>query len=120
MNFPRQIKNRTLRLLALTVTLGLSAALIFSAYGGMMNPLKSSAGALAAMLIPFFIVMQLIVLVIDLVWFRKSAIVAAAALLVCAGPIPILSAASFPSICAIDRETTRKCGQGHDIQYVES
>lgn len=87
MNFPRQIKNRTLRLLALTVTLGLSAALIFSAYGGMMNPLKSSAGALAAMLIPFFIVMQLIVLVIDLVWFRKSAIVAAAALLVCAGPI---------------------------------
>ena len=55
MKFPRQIKKRTLCLLALTVTIGLSAALIFSAYGGMMNPLESSAGALAAMLIPFIL-----------------------------------------------------------------
>lgn len=76
-----------MRAAALLLSLALSAAFVFSAYGGMMNPLKSSIGALAAMFFPIVLLMQLVALVINLIWFRASAVVTGIALLVCAAPI---------------------------------
>ncbi len=87
MMLPRQIRNKPARLVALLFSLALGSASVFSAYGGMMNPLNSSVGAVAAMLFPIMLCLQLSVLIVNLLWFRVSAAVTGVALLVCAGPI---------------------------------
>ncbi len=83
----RQIQNRYVQLAVLLLSAALGVAFVFSAYGGMMNPLKSSVGALAAMTFPILLILQIIVLVINLIWFRIAAVVTALSLIVSAGPI---------------------------------
>jgi len=105
MMLPRQIRNKPARLVALLFSLVLSIALVFSAYGGMMNPLNSSVGAVAAMMFPIMLCLQLLVLIVNLLWFRVSAAVTGVALLVCAGPIFTYCPLNFfrPSVRTIER-----------------
>jgi len=69
------------------VSVAAGVALIFSGYGGMINPQTSPTGAVAAMFFPMVLIATLIITVINAVWFRKAAIVSGVSLLVCAGPI---------------------------------
>ncbi len=72
---------------AILVSLLLAAALLFSAYGGRMDPTRSCTGAIAAMVFPVMLGLSLLLLVVNLIWFRRAAIVTGLSLLFCIGPI---------------------------------
>lgn len=78
---------RTLHYIGLAANILLAAITIFSAYGGIMNPLKSAVGAIAAMTFPFFLLLTVVITVINAIWFRRSAVVNVISLIICAGPI---------------------------------
>lgn len=73
----------------------LVAFTIFSAYGGMINPESSSAGALAAMLFPVAVVATLIVMVIAFFVNRWLPLVSVATLLICWGPLMAICPLNF-------------------------
>ncbi|MCM1293217.1 MAG: endonuclease/exonuclease/phosphatase family protein [Bacteroides sp.] len=83
----KKIWKRALTVVGLTGNTLLASVTIFSAYGGCIDPLKTCVGAVAAMLFPAFLILTLVVLVVNLIWFRRQAIVNGVSLLVCAGPI---------------------------------
>ena len=83
----RPVKNPILRACAWLVTLVMAIALVVSAYGGTVNPLVSPLGAVAAMFFPFVLVLSLLLLIINIIWFRKTAILSGLSLMACAGPI---------------------------------
>lgn len=72
---PRQVKNKVLQALMSVVALLLGGALVFSAYGGMINPERSSIGAIAAMVFPLLLALSGLMLLVTLLWFRRAAIV---------------------------------------------
>lgn len=83
----------------------LAVATVFSAYGGKINPSESLVGAFAALAFPGFLVLSLIVLIINLVWFRRVAILTGVSLLVCIGPILSFCPLNFlrPSVEKIEK-----------------
>lgn len=81
------IGRRALRLTVFAASLLLAAALTFSAYGGTVDPQVTSIGAIAAMLFPALLVLSVVALAIELIWFRPTAMVTGLSLLVSAGPI---------------------------------
>lgn len=82
----------------------LAAATVFSAYGGMINPDTTAIGAIAAMMFPFFLALTAIVTVIDLIWFRKQAVLNCLSIIACIGPILTLCPLNFfrPSLADIE------------------
>lgn len=83
----KKITVRTLHVIALVVNVVLALMLVFSAYGGMINPAWTSIGAIAAMLFPVFLLLTVVMAVVNLIWFRRQAIVNGLSLIVCIGPI---------------------------------
>lgn len=83
----KKITVRTLHVIALVVNMVLALMLVFSAYGGMINPAWTSIGAIAAMLFPVFLLLTVVMAVVNLIWFRRQAIVNGLSLIVCIGPI---------------------------------
>lgn len=83
----KKITVRTLHVIALVVNIVLAFMLVFSAYGGMINPVETSIGAIAAMLFPVFLLLTVAMAVVNLIWFRRQAIITGLSLVVCIGPI---------------------------------
>lgn len=73
----------------------LAAFTIFSAYGGMINPESSSAGALAAMLFPATVVVTLVFMVISFFIKRWLPLVSVATLLICWEPLMAICPLNF-------------------------
>lgn len=69
------------------VNLLAAVGLIASAYGGRINPLSNAWGGIAAMTFPLWAVGIVILLLINICWFRRSAIIDVLALAVCWGPL---------------------------------
>lgn len=82
MKFPKPVKNKVLRVVAMLFSMVLGAALIFTAYGGRINPLETSLGAVAAMVFPFVLVVSLLALLVNSLWFRESAVVTVLSLII--------------------------------------
>lgn len=80
---------------ATTANVVVTLLLLASAYGGMVDPAVTSAGALVAMLFPTMLVMTLVFLAINIFLFRRLAVVNILALLACAGPIFTYSPVNF-------------------------
>ncbi|MCM1402162.1 MAG: endonuclease/exonuclease/phosphatase family protein, partial [Bacteroides sp.] len=76
------VKNKLLRAIAILVSVVVGAALVFSAYGGKMDPATSSSGAIAAMLFPIILMVSILLLMVNLLWFRISAVVTALSLII--------------------------------------
>ena len=81
------VKNRPVRLIMFVVSVAVACATVFSAYGGMMDPMRSCIGAVAAMVFPGMLALSLFLLAVELIWFRWSAALTLMSLVVCAGPI---------------------------------
>lgn len=83
----------------------LAAILIFSAYGGTINPQHTTIGSLAAMIFPALLVFTLIVTAVNLIWFRRYAIVNILSLLACTSPILTICPLNIfrPSVEAIEQ-----------------
>lgn len=81
------VKNRPARLIVFIISAAVACATVFSAYGGMMDPMRSCIGAVAAMLFPVMLALSLLLLAVELIWFRWSAALTLLSLVVCAGPI---------------------------------
>ncbi|MDE5800427.1 MAG: endonuclease/exonuclease/phosphatase family protein [Paramuribaculum sp.] len=60
---------------------------IASAYGGIIDPNRTAIPALLAMLFPALLVLTLLLTAINCIWWRRRALIGAATLLICAGPI---------------------------------
>lgn len=88
----------------------LAAALLFSAYGGMINPEVTAIGSISAMLFPVILLVTVFVTVIDLIWFRKQAVVNVISIILCVVPIWNLCPLNFfrPSVESIE-ESGEEC-----------
>lgn len=60
---------------------------VASAWGGIVNPNTSVIAAGMALMFPIFLVLMLVALVANLIWFRKMAVVNIIALLLCGGQV---------------------------------
>ena len=96
-----------LRLISATVfavNLLAAAGLVASAYGGRINPLSNAWGGIAAMTFPIWAVGVVLLLLINICWFRRSAVIDAVALAVCWGPLMDICPLNFgrPSMAEIE------------------
>ncbi len=105
----RSILSRLRRVVTMAANLLLAAVLVFSAYGGMINPMRTTVGALAAMLFPALLFFTLIVLVFNLIWSRRNALVNLVSLLACVSPILTFCPMNFfrPSVESIEKSDVR-------------
>ena len=89
--------------------LALAMLTIFSAYGGMIDPELTAIGAIAAMLFPGFLMITGVVTLINLIWFRKQAIINSLSIIACIGPILTLCPLNLfrPSVESIERSGER-------------
>lgn len=78
---------RLLKFILLVINIAVIAALIFSGYGGHFNPATSSIPGIALMLFPVILLTTCVLLIIDLITWRRVAFLPAFALLICAVPI---------------------------------
>lgn len=69
---------------------------ISSAYGGMVNPSISSVPAILAMTFPFWLILTILALILSLFFSRLIAIIPAATLILCLGPILNLCPFNYP------------------------
>lgn len=60
---------------------------IASAYGGIVDPNRTAIPALLAMFFPVLLVVTLILIAVNCIWWRRRALIGAATLLICTGPI---------------------------------
>lgn len=60
---------------------------VASAYGGIVDPNRTAIPALLAMTFPVLLVLTLILIAVNCIWWRRRALIGAATLLICAGPI---------------------------------
>lgn len=98
------VKSRSLRIIALLLSMMIAGALLYSAYGGTINPLKAPYGAIAAMLFPFILILSMVWLVVTAVWFRAAAVLTALSLIASGGPILTYCPLHFfrPSVRSIE------------------
>lgn len=79
---------RISRIAGYAVNLAVAAGMACAAYGGMVDPAVSTIPAIVAMTFPFWVGLAVALVIIDLLLkSRKMALVPAAALLLCAGPL---------------------------------
>lgn len=64
-----------------------SSGLLLSAYAGFIPPSKFAASALMCMTFPAWMALSVLILIVNLIWWRRWAVISVAALLLCAGPL---------------------------------
>lgn len=96
---------RMLHWVGIYANLLLAIVTVFSAYGGMINPEITVIGAIAAMMFPGFLLLTLLVTLINLIWFRRQAIVNGVSILLCIGPILTICPLNFfrPSLKELEQ-----------------
>ncbi len=86
---------------------GLAMATVFSAYGGVFDPGKVVIAALMAMTFPLFLLASILFLIVDLVFWRKAAVVIALALVASLPPILVFSPFNFSTHKLTEAEKER-------------
>lgn len=81
MHLPKPVTNRFAQAVALLAAMILGGALLVSAYGGMISPSRTAIWAVAAMVFPLVLALSLVMLILEVIWFRKAAVVTALSLL---------------------------------------
>lgn len=69
------------------INLAAGLGLLASCYAGCIDPVRLPFASLAAMAVPLFAVLMPVLLVLDLIWWRKTAILAAACIALCMPPL---------------------------------
>lgn len=106
----RTKKRHPIKSTFLSVAVGLNVFVaiftIFSAYGGVIDPDKMVVAAMVAMTLPAFLLLGLVLVIIDLVFWRRLALVQVVAWLVAAPPIINFSPLNFThrKLSRIERE----------------
>ncbi len=97
------------KLLAVPVNVALAVSLVFSAYGGTIDPLRTPIGALAAMRFPLLLLVTLIATVANALFFRRLALLNILSVLVCWGPVVTFCPLNFfrPSVSEISESTDK-------------
>lgn len=97
------------KLLAVPVNVALAVSLVFSAYGGTIDPLRTPIGALAAMLFPLLLLVTLIATVANALFFRRLALLNILSVIVCWGPVVTFCPLNFfrPSVSEISGSTDK-------------
>lgn len=95
---------RVVSVVVFAINLLAAIGLVASAYGGRINPLSNAWGGIAAMTFPIWAVGVGLLLLINICWFRRSAIIDAVALAVCWGPLMDICPLNFnrPSMAEIE------------------
>lgn len=83
----KKIFSWTVRGIFVAANILLAAAMIFTAYGGMINPLKTTVGSIAAMIFPVMLALTIVAAVVNVIWYRRMFAVNLVSLVVCVGPI---------------------------------
>ena len=60
---------------------------IMAAYGGAVNPETSAVPQLLALSFPLWVILTLLLLILNLIYWRKAAIIQGATILICLGPL---------------------------------
>lgn len=95
--------------MAIPVNVALAVLLVFSAYGGTIDPLRTPVGALAAMLFPLLLIVTLIATVVNLLFFRRLALFNILSVIVCWGPVVTFCPLNFfrPSVSDMYESTDK-------------
>lgn len=78
---------RILKVTGLSVNVVVAILTMAAAYGGTIDPETTPAGAIIAMTFPIFLIGTLLLMALNLMWWRRMAIVNAISLLLCLSPI---------------------------------
>jgi endonuclease/exonuclease/phosphatase (EEP) superfamily protein YafD len=95
-------------IIALSLTILFTIGLLLSAYGGALSP-KTWHGynGIMQMTLPFWIILCFIMLVIDLLWYRRGSIILIFGFISCAYPIFDFSPINMPHKALTDEEMQR-------------
>ncbi len=96
-----------MRIIGLVVNVPVVTALVFSAYGGMIDPEVTAVGAIAAMLFPIFAILDVALTVVNLVMWRRMALINVLAMLCCLGPIYTFCPVNLPHGEVTDKNRDR-------------
>lgn len=78
---------RILKAIGLSVNVGVAILTLSAAYGGTIDPATTPAGAIMAMTFPMFLLVTLLLLAINLMWWRRMTLINAISLMLCISPI---------------------------------
>lgn len=79
--------NQIWRTVLIAVNVAVALLTMASAYGGMVDPERTAVPAILAMTFPVWLILCVIIAVVDLIVFRRAALIIAAALIASAGPL---------------------------------
>ncbi len=105
-------KGTPLKSVLLAIAVGLNVLIaaftVFSAYGGIVDPDKMAVAAIVAMMLPGFLLAGLLLAVVDLIFWRKLALVQLAAWVIAAPPIINFSPLNLSTreLTAMEKERT--------------
>jgi len=86
------------------VNLVVSVAMFITGYGGMFNPESWGGWVFAPMVFPPVLLVAIVVFTIDLIWWRRTALVMGATLLLCSGPITDFCPLNYPRFSMDEKE----------------
>ncbi len=104
------VRNRVLRLFAMLTSIVTGVLLFVTGYGGMVNPQDGAVWAVGAMLFPLVLGWSLFLLVVNVVWFRRAAIVTVISLAFSMSAILTFCPMHFfrPTVAEIERSDVAK------------
>lgn len=79
--------NQIWRTVLIAVNVAVALLTVASAYGGIVDPERTAVPAILAMTFPVWLILCVIIAVVDLIAFRRAALIIAAALVASAGPL---------------------------------
>lgn len=95
---------RWVNYLVVAVNIIVSAAMLITGYGGLFNPEDWGGWVFAPMLFPPVLLAAVIVFIVDLIWWRRTALLMGLALLLCTGPISDFCPLNFPRFSMSEKE----------------
>lgn len=101
---PRSWWRRCLTVLILVITVGVCLGMIVSGYCGYISPMKLRLAPLAVMTFPGWLLGAVVMLVIDLIWWRRISLIVIVSLLVCLPQIRDFSPFHLPHFGKMSEE----------------
>ncbi|MCM1318097.1 MAG: endonuclease/exonuclease/phosphatase family protein [Bacteroides sp.] len=95
---------RCVNFFVLAVNVVAALALLLTGYGGVFNPENWGGWVFVPMIFPVVLLASLAIFIIDLIWWRRTALMQGVALLLCAGPIADFCPLNYPRLSMTDDE----------------
>lgn len=105
---PASTRSKIASIAGIAINIIVALLTLLSAYGGTVNPATSVIPAAMAMVFPVFLFLTLGLTAINLIWWRRRALIGAATLLICAGPALTYCPLNFfrPSAASLEAKGT--------------